>query len=280
MAENAMTVEDYSRASERAAELTKQYQENGVPLPSGVVPFPGTIERQQQEKRATLSTEGAYKATSEQTERAQTAVGAYQQSKNTLDQAAEKLAKTKTGQLEETKTYLVTALNSLGLVNDADLLSQATGVQELRKIFSQILFSGGLKDKIGSQIAASELQMFAAGFGDVNLEPAVNRFIVGTMRGILDMDAQRASDWIDFVTKPENENKDFSRREITAWEIEWNKQHPIADFVGKSVADTPVMGEIDWTSPESRKRVKEGYKYVLPDGSIGTYNGSGFDVEE
>lgn len=280
MAENAMTAEDYSAASERAAELTKQYQDSGIPLPSGVVPFPGKIERQQEEKLAGLQTEGAYKATSEQNERAQTTVGAYQQSKNTLDQAAEKLAKTKTGQLEETKTYLVTALNSLGLVDDAELLKQATGVQELRKVFSQILFAGGIKDKIGSQIAAKELEMFAAGFGDVNLEPAVNRFIVGTMRGILDMDAQRARDWVAFARSPENKGKVFSRSEIVDWEINWNEENPVANFVEQSVANTPVMGEIDWSNPESRKRVREGYKYVLPDGSIGTYTGSGFDVEE
>ena len=280
MAENAMTADDYSAASERAAELTKQYQESGIPLPSGVVPFPGTIERKREEQLAGLQTEGAYKATSEQTERAQTTVGTYQTSKNTLDQAAEKLAKTKTGQLEETKTYLVTALNSLGLVQDAELLKQATGVQELRKVFSQILFAGGIKDKIGSQIAAKELEMFAAGFGDVNLEPAVNRFIVGTMRGILDMDAQRARDWIEFTRRPENRGKTFSRSEIVDWEINWNDQNPVANFVEQSVANTPVMGEIDWSSPESRSRVREGYKYVLPDGRIATYNGSGFVVEE
>lgn len=290
MAENAMTVDDYNAASERAAELTKQYQENGIPLPSGVVPFPGTIERQQQEKLSGLQTEGAYKATSEQTERAQTTVAAYQTSKNTLDQAAEKLAKTKTGQLEETKAYLVTSLNSLGLVKDAELLRQATGVQELRKVFSQILFSGGLKDKIGSQIAAKELEMFAAGFGDVNLEPAVNRFIVGTMRGILDMDAKRARDWIEFVRKPENKGKTFSRSDIVDWEINWNDENPVADFVNQSVANTPVMGEIDFSNAASRASAKPGYKYVIPKGrypfgdlskdTIVTFDGERFNEED
>ena len=279
MAENAMTVDDYNTAAQRAAELTKQYQENGIPLPSGVVSFPGTIERKRTEQLTELQTKGAYEATSEQTERAQKNVAAYQTSKNTLDQAADKLSKTATGQLEETKSYLVTALNSLGLVDDAKLLDQATGVQELRKVFSQILFAGGLKDKIGSQIAASELEMFSRGFGDVNLEPEVNRFIVGTMRGILDMEAQRSRDWVEFVRQPENAGKAFSRSEIADWEIRWNDENPISEFVGQSLANTPVMGEIDWSSPESRKKVKEGYKYVLPDGSIGTYNGSGFDVE-
>jgi hypothetical protein len=99
------------------------------------------------------------------------------------------------------------------------------------------------------------------------------------MRGILDMEAQRARDWVEFVSQPENKNKTLSRSEISAWEIRWNRENPISDFVGQSLANTPVMGEIDWSDPESRKKVKEGYKYVLPDGSIATYNGSGFDVE-
>lgn len=268
MAKAGSSPQEVMEIVEQGNALLAGYMKDGIPLPTGKVLFPKTIETAQEMKTAELQAQGAYDATKEQTERAQTTVGTYQQSKNTLDQAAEKLARTKTGQLEETKTYLVTALNSLGLVDDADLLKQATGVQELRKVFSQILFSGGLKDKIGSQIAASELQMFAAGFGDVNLEPAVNRFIVGTMRGILDMEAQRARDWIAFARKPENRGKTFSRSEIVDWEINWNDENPIADFVGQSVANTPVMGEVNWSAPvdEIESKLKPGYKYVIPKG--------------
>jgi len=278
MAQNAMTTEDYTMASQRAAELTKQYQENGIPLPSGVVPFPGSLEMQARKELNKLETAGAYEATTEQTKRAQTTIASSQNALNTLEQAAQKLRSTTTGQLEDTKAYLVTALNSLGLSNDAERLDQAAGVQELNKIFSQILFSGGLKDKIGSNIAATELQMFSRGFGDVSLEPEVNRFIVGTMRGILDMEIKRSQDWISFVD--ENGGKPPSRREITSWEIQWNKDNPITSFVEPSVANTPVKGELNFTDPASRAKAKPGYKYVLPDGRIGTYNGSTFDVEE
>ena len=270
MAENAMTVEDYSAASKRVAELTKQYQENGIPLPSGVVPFPGSIAKKSAEKTAELKTQGAYEATSQQTERSQKTVENYQTNKNTLDQAATMLAKTGTGQFEETKSYLVTALNSLGLVSDAGLLEQATGAQELRKIFSQILFSGGLKDKIGSQIAAKELDMFSKGFGDINLEPSVNRFIVGTMRGILDMETKRAEDWIGFVNK--NEDTMLSRKQIADWEIKWNKENPISKFVGQSIANTPAKGEITPDTPLEKLTV--GYKYVMPDGTVKVYTGN------
>ena len=278
MAQNAMTTEDYTMASERAAELTKQYQENGIPLPSGVVPFPGKLDMQAQQELNKLQTAGAYEATSDQTKRAQTTIANSQSALNTLDQAAATLATTTTGQLEDTKAYLVTALNSLGLSSDAERLDQAAGVQELNKIFSQILFNGGLKDKIGSQIAASELQMYSRGFGDVNLEPAVNRFIVGTMRGILDMEIKRAQDWISFVD--ENGDRPPSRRDITSWEIQWNKDNPITSFVEPSIANTPVKGELNFSDPSSRAKAKRGYKYVLPDGQIGVYNGSEFELGE
>ena len=269
MAKDAMTIDDYNMASERAAELTKQYQDSGIPLPSGRVPFPGGPEMRTAEQIRELKTEGAYKATSEQTERSQKTVENYQTNKNTLDQAAAMLAKTGTGQFEETKSYLVTALNSLGLVSDAGLLEQATGAQELRKIFSQILFSGGLKDKIGSQIAAKELDMFSKGFGDINLEPSVNRFIVGTMRGILDMEAKRAEDWIGFVNK--NEDTMLSRKQIADWEIKWNKENPISEFVGQSIANTPAKGEI--TSDTPLESLVVGYKYIMPDGTMKVYTG-------
>jgi len=278
MAQNAMTTEDYTMASQRAAELTKQYQENGIPLPSGVVPFPGSLEMQAQKELNKLQTAGAYEATTEQTKRAQTTIANSQNALNTLEQAAQKLRSTTTGQLEDTKAYLVTALNSLGLSSDAERLDQAAGVQELNKIFSQILFSGGLKDKIGSQIAATELQMFSRGFGDVSLEPQVNRFIVGTMRGILNMEIKRAQDWISFVD--ENGGKPPSRREITSWEIEWNKENPITSFVEPSIANTPVKGELNFSDPSSRAKAKPGYKYILPDGKVAVYNGSEFELEE
>lgn len=278
MAQNAMTADDYSTASERAAELTKQYQENGIPLPSGVVPFPGKMEMLTQQDVRKAQTEQAVKATSEQTERAQRNIENFQTTSNVLNQASEKLKTTDTGQLEDTKAYLVTALDSLGLSNDAARLDQASGVQELRKIFSQILFSGGLKDKIGSNVAARELEMFSQGFGDVNLEPTVNRFIVGTMKGILEMENKRSQDWIAFAE--ENGDQPLPRKKITSWEIEWNKNNPISDFVEQAIASTPVKGELDFSNPASRSKAKPGYQYVLPDGRIATYNGEGFEVGE
>ena len=288
MAQNAMTTEDYTMASQRAAELTKQYQENGIPLPSGVVQFPGKMEMQTKQDIRKLQTESNFKATSDQTERAQNSIATYQTTRNTLDQAAFKLATTETGQLADTKAYLVTALNSLGLSDDADRLDQASGVQELNKIFSQILFNGGLKDKIGSQIAAQELQMYSRGFGDVNLEPTVNRFIVGTMRGILDMENQRSQDWIAEMDR--NGDAPMSRRQIAAWEIQWNKDHSITKYVDSSIANTPVKGELNFSDPSSRAKAKPGYKYVIPKGNypfgafakdtIATYNGEGFEVGE
>ncbi len=279
MAQGAQTVEDYMSAVKLAQEMISNYQDKGIPLPGGVVAYPGTYEMQAQKDLTKLQTEGAYKATSDQTERSQRTIENYQTTKNTLDQAANKLATTETGQFEDTKAYLSTALKSLGLNSDADSLEQATGTQELKKIFSQILFAGGLKDKIGSQIAATELQMFSRGFGDVNLEPAVNRFIVGTMRGILDMENKRARDWVGFVDK-RGDDTPLSRREVTQWEINWNDQNPVSNFVEPAVANTPVMGEIDYSDPTSREKAKPGWKYALPNGKIATFTGEKFETGE
>jgi hypothetical protein len=270
MAKAGASPEEVMAVVKMGNDLLASYNDKGIPLPSGKVLFPGVPEAAQKLKLNELKTQGAYEATSQQTERSQKTVENYQTNKNTLDQAATMLAKTGTGQFEETKSYLVTALNSLGLISDAGLLEQATGAQELRKIFSQILFNGGLKDKIGSQIAARELDMFSKGFGDINLEPSVNRFIVGTMRGILDMEAKRAEDWIGFVNS--NEDTMLSRKQIADWEIKWNKENPISKFVGQSIANTPAKGEITPDTPLEKLTV--GYKYVMPDGTVKVYTGN------
>ncbi len=243
----------------------------------GAIPYPNKMEMQTQQDIRKSQTESALKATSEQTESADSNIANYQTAKNTLDQAAANLVTTQTGQLEDTKAYLVTVLNSLGLSSDAEALNQAVGVQKTNKTFSQILFAGGLKDKIGAPIAATELQMYSRGFGDVSLEPAANRFIVGTMRGILDYENKRSLDWIDEINK--RNGAPMSRREIAAWRNQWSKDNPISDFVDRAIADTPVKGELNFSDPSSRSKAKPGYKYVLPDGRIGTYNGSGFDLE-
>jgi hypothetical protein len=282
-AELAANAELANQYREKADEIRKADYERGyfnVPG-EGRVLYPGKLEQQQAEETSKLQTAGNYEATSEQTKRAQANVQTFQVAKNTLDQAADTLARTPTGQFADTKTYFVTALNSLGLINDAKLIEQAKDTQELRKIFSQILFTGDLKSKIGSNIAASELEMFSRGYGDINLEPGANRFIVGTMRGLLDMEAKRAQDWIAFVD--EAGDTPLSRKQIAKWEAEWNKENPAGNFVQASIAATPVAGEVDWTSffsnPEYQRQamssmLKPGYQYVTADGSVKVFTGS------
>lgn len=278
MAQNAMTSEDYTRASQRAAELTELYMDKGIPVPGGAVIFPGKPEMEVAQELRKLQTEGNYKATSDQTERAQRTIEGYQTTRNTLNQAADTLAKTPTGQFSDAKAYAVTALYSLGLGADAEALQRAQGTQELNKIFSQILFSGGLKDKIGSQIAATELQMFSRGFGDVSLEPSVNRFIVGTMRGILEMEKQRSQDWIAELDS--RKGQPMSRREIVDWEIKWNEQNPLSKYIDKGIGSTPAAGEVNWSQWGSDKnyrnkvQFKSGYQYVMPDGQVKVYTGN------
>ena len=280
IAENAGNPDLASQYREKAAEIRQRDFERGYFLipGQGRVAYPGKLEQQQAEELNKLQTAGAYDATSEQTKRAQSNIQTFQTAQNALEAAAEKLAKADTGQFAEAKSYLVTALNSIGVPQDAEALEKATTVQELRKIFSQILFSGGLKDKIGSQIAASELEMYSRGFGDVNLEPGANRYIVGTMRGLLEMERKRAADWLAFTE--ESGEKPLSRREIARWEQEWNAENPASDFVKSGIGSTPVKGEIDWkrwnSDPEYRGAIQftPGYQYVMPKGEVKVYTGN------
>jgi len=279
-AANAELANEYRKKADEIR--TKDFERGYFNVPGqGRVPYPGKLEQQQAEKVSELQTEGAYKATSEQNERAQSNIQTFPVAKNTLDQAANVLARTPTGQFADTKTYFVTALNSLGLTNDAKLIEQAKNTQELRKLFSQILFTGDLKSKIGSQIAASELEMFSRGYGDVNLEPGANRFIVGTMRGLLEMEAKRAADWLAFADQAGD--KPLSRKEIAKWEMQWNRDNPSSQFVETSIASTPVAGEINWNAffsdPEYQRAamssmLKPGYQYVTADGGVKVFTGN------
>lgn len=279
LAANAELANEYRK---KADELrTKDYERGYFNVPGvGRVPYPGKLEQQATEETQKLQTQGNYEATSEQTKRAQSNIQTFQSAAQTLESAAAKLATAETGQFADAKTYLVTALKSIGVPQDAEALEQATTIQELRKAFSQILFAGGLKEKIGSQIAASELEMYSRGFGDINLEPGANRYIVGTMRGLLNMESQRAQDWLAFVD--EQGDKPMSRRQIAAWEANWNKENPASKFVQQGIASTPAKGEINWNSffsdPEYQKTamenmLKPGYQYVTADGSVKVFTG-------
>ena len=280
IAETAANAELADIYRKKAADIrARDFDRGFINVPGqGRVPFPGKLEQKTTEQLTELQTEGAYKATSEETERAQSNIRTFQSAQNTLESAAKKLATAETGQFSDAKAYLVTALKSIGVPQDAEALNQAQNIQELRKVFSQILFSGGLKDKIGSQIAATELEMFSRGFGDVNLEPGANRYIIGTMRGILSMESQRAKDWLAFVDA--QGDKPLSRRQIAAWEAGWNEENPVSKFVQAGIGMTPVKGEIDWqrwgTDPDYQKQIQftPGYQYVMPKGEIKVYTGN------
>jgi hypothetical protein len=278
-AEKAADAETAQRFRDRATEIRKADQDRGyIMVPGkGRIPYPGLLDQNaakiENEEQAKLKVS----STQDQTTHALENVKNYQTAAATLDSAAKTLASTETGRFSDSKAYLVTALKSLGLDADAAELDQAEGTQKLEKAFSNILFNGGLKDKIGSQIAATELQMFKKGFGDVSMEPGANRYIVGMMRGILNMESQKAKDWIDYA----GGQKALSQLEIAKWEKDWNASHKPGDFITKSIAQTPAAGEVDWArfgdDPEYRKawnqKFTPGYQYVMPDGKVKTYTG-------
>ena len=284
LADQAAKPEIAQQYREKAAEIRKVDAERRYILVNGKrVPYPGALEQKEADIINEETTKNRVTSMSDQTKRSFDNIKNVQTASNSLDSAARLLQTASTGQFSDVKSNIVTMFKSLGVPTAASELDQATTIQELRKVFSNILFSGGLKDKIGSQIAATELNMFAKGFGDVDLEPGANRYILGTMRGLLRMENQRAQDWIAFAEN--NGNKPLSTAQIAAWENDWNAQNPVSNFVKTGIASTPAAGEVDWARFNSdpayakfwREKFTPGYQYVMPVGKVKVYTGRAED---
>lgn len=277
MAENAMTADDYSTASQRAAELTKQYQENGIPLPSGVVSFPGMSEKQARQKRVELGAEQAGKSVNQiYTDLVAAPQQNYAQTYNSLQQAAGILQNFESGSLASVKGQIAGLMQSLGLPVDPKSIEDAADVEKLQKIFIGGLLNSGLREKFG-QVAVGELDLAMKSTGSPNTQPAANRSIVGTMKGVMDWQRARAEALAKFV----QQNGGLTAVDpilLQQYASTWDTELP--KFVETAIATTPVKGDIDWSSPEARKRVKVGRQYVLPDGRIATYTGDGFEPVE
>ena len=167
-------------------------------------------------------------------------------------------------------------MQSLGLSVDPKSLEDAADVEKLQKIFIGGLLNSGLRDKFG-QVAVGELDLAMKSTGSPNTQPAANRSIVGTMKGVLDWQRARAEKIAQFV----QENGGLTGVDpikLQQYVSSWDSQLP--EFVEKGIATTPVRGDIDWSSPEARKRVKPGRQYILPNGTIAVYTGDGFEPVE
>lgn len=277
MAKNAMTVEDYTSASQRAAELTAQYQKEGIPIPSGAVSFPGMSEKQARQKRVELGAEQSGKSVNQiYTDLVSAPQQNYAQTYNSLQQASEVLQNFESGSLATVKGQITGLMQSLGLPVDQKSLENAADVEKLQKIFIGGLLNSGLREKFGT-VAVGELDLAMKSTGSPNTQPSANRSIVGTMKGVMDWQRGRAEALAQFIEENGGLNA-VDPIALQKYASTWDNELP--KYVEAAIADTPVKGDIDWSSPEARKRVKVGRKYILPDGRVATYTDGGFEVAE
>lgn len=264
MAQGAQTTEDYSLASDRAAKLTEQYQENGIPLPGGVVPFPGSNEAVARKARVT----GAATAEGAQIGDYNKSIGetyaTFPSRTVVVNGLRDVLKSAETGKFTEFKADLVNAAQTLGLAN-AEQLAQAEDLQTAMKYFANSILDSGMKDKIGPQISNADLQLVAKGQGTVENLPVANRRILGAMYGKLLYDQARVKAWDDFVTE-KGGLENITPTQQREWERAFNAQGGVKDYVEQGIAETPVAGELSVPRPVSY--FKPGYKYVTPEGRV------------
>lgn len=260
MAESAMTSEDYTRASQRAAELTKQYQESGIPLPSGLVPFPGSIEMETQKIGAGKAKEADVGIVSDLSKQMSDMQSGFSSRTMIVDGLRDSLSTAETGKFAELKTDIVNAMNSFGLAN-ADMVEEAADLQTAMKYFAQSILDSGMKDKIGPQISNADLNLVAKGQGTIENLPAANRRIIGAMYGKLLYDKAKAEAWDEYISE-KGGIQNISASDSRQWQRKFGEENPIGEYVKRGIAETPVAGELSVKRPSSY--FKEGYKYVDP----------------
>lgn len=260
IAEDAMTIEDYFRASQRAAELTRQYQENGIPLPGGVVPFPGSIELQTQKTGAEEAKKSDVKIVSDLSAQMSDMQSGFSSRTMIVDGLRESLSTAETGKFAEIKTDIVNAMNTFGLAN-ADMVEEAADLQTAMKYFAQSILDSGMKDKIGPQISNADLILVAQGQGTIENLPAANRRIIGAMYGKLMYDKAKAEAWDDYVSE-RGGIQNISATDSRQWQRKFGEENPIGEFTERGIAETPVAGEL--SVKRKPEYFKEGFKYVDP----------------
>lgn len=265
MAQNAQTMEDYLSASRQAIDLTKQYQDGGIPIPSGTVTFPGQEQKIRTEKAIGLDVENVSKFDSGISE-----IQSSLSSRKMISEGLrESLSRAETGKFASIKADLISALNTFGLATP-EQLAEAADIQTAMKYFAQSILDSGMKDKIGPQISNADLQLVATGTGSVENIAAANRRIVGAVYGKLMHDQKKAEEWNKFVIERGGIDK-IKSVDVREWQQNFGENYKLSEYVQEGIKNTPVKGEIGPDTPLDSLKV--GYKYVMPDGTTKVYTG-------
>jgi hypothetical protein len=256
----AMTFDMKKGYTDQANTLMQQYRENGIPLPSGTVLFPGTAETSARKKQIEEIGVGEAKSITEFNNQMSDMQTGFGSRSLIVDGLRDTLTTAESGRFAEFKSDLINAAASLGLAN-ADQIEQAADIQTAMKYFAQSILDSGMKDKIGPQISNADLMLVAKGQGTVENLAAANRNILGAMYGKLLYDRAKVSAWDDFV-EGKGGLANISSSDRRKWEREFGEKNSIMEFVKKGKADTPVAGELSVKRDPSY--FKEGWKYVDP----------------
>ena len=257
-AARAQTFEMKKGYTDQANALTQQYRDNGIPLPSGNVNFPGVPEAAAERKRIEAIGEGEAKNITEFNDQMSDMQTGFGSRSLIVDGLRETLTTAESGRFAEFKSELVNAAASLGLAN-ADQIEQAADIQTAMKFFAQSILDSGMKDKIGPQISNADLMLVAKGQGTIENLAAANRNILGAMYGKLLYDRAKVAGWDEFVEE-KGGLSNISSTDRRKWEREFGQENKIMDFVKQGKADTPVAGELSVNRDPSY--FKEGWKYV------------------
>lgn len=273
-----------------AVELAQQYRETAreirdadyekgfINVPGeGRVPWPYKMEQELDVSGAKEEQNIAIKALDEAETEIQKMQSGFSQKTLTLNGLADALSKGETGALSELKAYTINVLNSFGMAG-AEEVEQAQNIQEIVRFLGEALANNpDAKQNFGPQISNADIKIMMGVQGSVSDLPGANRRVVGAALGKLAWDKEKVRAWTEFSQKARESGKRPTRSDITKFNMDFSEGKytdgkTAPDYVREATANTPVMGEINWSDP-GKARLKEGYKYIVPRGTypIGTF---------
>lgn len=232
---------------------------------------PGFYEAERRGEQLKSDVEANTKITNERIGAAEENIKGYNQAVTVFSQLAKSLSQKAPGAMEDIRSAIVTSLDGVGFKQTASMLKEAAQNQEQQKLFAQLLFSDNLKEKLPSNFAARELDVYQKQLGSSKLQPATDRFILGSARGRADWKHKMETELVDAIG-----DQKWSIQQIAKWENDWTKQpeNNLGNFIVEATKRTPVKGEIDWDHPDQLKPTDfvDGFAYIMKDGSTAIYH--------
>lgn len=288
-AQSARAVVDFERENQQK-ELARKYREDAkkileqdekrkyILVPGeGRVPFPGALEQELETAGKLERQKLSIEAVDDFEDSIESLTDGFSQKGLTLNGLANALAKGETGALAEMKAYVTNVLNSLDLAG-ADEVEQATNIQDVVRFLGEGLANNpDAKQNFGPQISNADIKIMMGVQGSVSDLPGANRRVVGAALGKLAWDRAKVAVWQEFSEEMDAKGKELTRRDITKFKSDFSSGKytdgkTAQDYVDEAIANTPVMGDVNWTNVK-KDQLKKGYKYIIPKGSypIGTF---------